>query len=452
MEDSHVNGCGIRRPSGRRGTVLITAMWVVLVLAGLALVLARSMRQEATASANHCSATQAQLVAQGAAEFVLTQVGLAEGEALDVLEVSCEARQVGDGYFWILQSNLEEDRAYSYGITDEASRININYAPSEMLLNLPRMTSELADSIVDWRDRDGEVSSAGAEDEYYLLLPEPYYCKNDPFETIEELFLVNGASEEIIYGEDGNRNGVLDTNEDDDADGRLDPGLYDYTTVYSREPNVSGTGEERVNVNERQGQELNQLLRQAVEGDRYFQVMDRVRSRRPFRNPIDFYFKTGLQQSEFEQIADRLTTSDDEQLVGRINVNTAPREVLMCLPGLDESDVETLLSNRSEDETGSGSIAWVAEALEPEKAVEVGDYITTRSYQFSADIVSVSGDGRAFKRFRLVVDAISGAPRIVYWKDLTHLGWPLTPEILSCLRNGASLAEAGLMPVREMRS
>jgi len=448
VEDAEVK----KDHENRSGTILITAMWVVLVLAGLALVLARSMREEATASANHCSAIQAQAVAQGAAQFVLAQVALADGEALDVLEVPCAARQVGEGYFWILHSNLDEDTSYSYGITDEAAKININYVPADMLLNLPRMTSDLADSIEDWRDTDSDVSPSGAEDEYYLLLPKPYYCKNDRFETVEELFLVNGATEEIIYGEDRNLNGVLDENEDDNADGRLDPGLYDYATVYSREPNVTETGEDRVNVNERGSQELSQLLRGVVPEDRYFQVMDRVRSRRPFRNAVDFYFKTGLQPSEFEQIADRITTSDDERLEGRININTAPREVFMCLPGLDESDVEALLSNRNEDDTDSGTIAWVADVLEPEKAVEVGDYITTRSYQFSADIVSVSRDGRAFKRFRLVVDAISGIPRIVYWKDLTHAGWPLDPEILSCLRSGVSLEEAGLATIEERQS
>lgn len=436
----------------RSGTILITAMWVVLVLAGLALVLARSMREEATASANHCSAIEAQAVAQGAAEFVMAQVALADGEALDVLEAPCQGRAVGRGYFWILHANLDEDLSYSYGITDEASKININYVDADMLLNLPRMTSELADCIEDWRDTDSDVSPSGAEDEYYLLLPEPYYCKNDRFETVEELFMVNGATEEIIYGEDRNLNGVLDENEDDNADGRLDPGLYDYATVYSKEPNVTETGEDRINVNERGSQELSQLLRQVVPEDRYFQVMDRVRSRRPFRNPMDFYFKTGLRASEFEQLADRITTSDEEQLEGRININTAPREVLECLPGLDESDVETLLSNRGDDDTESGSIAWVAESLEPEKAVEIGDYITTRSYQFSADIVSVSHDGRAFKRFRLVVDAISGIPRIVYWKDLTHMGWPLDQQILSCLRSGTSLEEAGLITIEETQS
>ena len=437
----------------RRGTVLITAMWVILVLAGLALVFARSMREEALASANHCSAVQAQAVAEGAAEFVLATVAAADGRAGDVLAMPCEARPVGEGYFWILRTDLEEDRAHSFGISDEAARINLNSAPAEMLLNLPGMTSELADSIVDWRDPDGDVSPGGAESEYYLLLPEPYYCKNDLLETVEEVLLVNGASQEILYGEDANLNGVLDANEndsdrsppEDDGNGELDHGLYGYVTVYSREPNVSESGEERINVNQPGNPELGGLLREAVGGDRYFQVMDRVRSARPFENVLEFYFRTGLEMEEFEQVADRLTTSDEDELVGRVNVNTAPREVLLCLPGLDESDVTALMSARGETDAKTGSVAWVAQALPEEKAVGIGGQITTRSHQFSADIVAVSGDGRAFKRYRMVVDAAGEVPRVVYWKDRTHLGWPLDPEIMVALRAGKSLEEEGLV-------
>lgn len=432
----------------RRGTVLITAMWVVLVLTGLTLTMAGAMREQATASANYYAEARALAVAEGAAQFVMAQVALAGGAATDVLEVPCEGRQVGEGYFWILRPSLDSDATYTFGITDEASKININAAPSDILLKVPRMTSDFADSIVDWRDEDGDVSPSGAEDEYYLLLPEPYYCKNDLFETVEELFLVNGATEEIIYGEDRNLNGVLDGNEDTNRDGHRDAGLYEYVTAYSREPDVTATGEDRVNINERNSQELTEVLREAVAGDRYFQVAQRARTGQPFRNIFDFALRVGLQQSEFEQLADRITTAGEGQVIGRININTAPRDVLACLPGLDESMVEALISNRPE-QTDTGGIAWVASVIDPQKAVEIGDYITGRSYQFSADIVSVSGDGRAFKRFRLVVDAVSGVPRIIYWKDLTHLGWPLDPEILSCLRSGGSLDEAGLITVQE---
>ncbi len=64
-------------------------------------------------------------------------------------------------------------------------------------------------------------------------------------------------------------------------------------------------------------------------------------------------------------------------------------------------------------------------------------YITGTSFQYSADIVAVSGDGRSFKRVRIVVDARTQPAKIVYRKDLTDLGWPLPPDVRTELRPGA---------------
>jgi len=438
------------------GTVLIVVMWIVLVLAGLALVFGRAMRVEILASANHVAAVQADAVARGALQFLILQVDGTDGTFDPDDSTSNEAVQVGEGFFWILNPALSDDDAYAYGIRGEASRINMNSATTDMLLKLPGMTTELAGAIVDWRDTDSEVSPGGAESEYYLLLSDPYYCKNAPFETVEEFLLVKGASAELLFGEDANRNGVLDPNENDasesepadNRDGRLDRGASHFLTVYTREPNRSSSGEHRINVNDVRAEGLSELLRSVVPEERFFQVMDRVRGGLPFRNVLDFYSRTQLTLDEFRKIADRLTTSGQRTLVGLVNINTAPRQVLLCLPGIEESDVDALISKRNSPDTNLTSVAWVAEVLSSEKARAVGDVITTRSFQFSADIIAVSRNGRAFRRYRAVVDARTSPPRVLYWKDLTHLGWPLAPEILTATRSGRSHMErAGLKTV-----
>jgi hypothetical protein len=73
------------------------------------------------------------------------------------------------------------------------------------------------------------------------------------------------------------------------------------------------------------------------------------------------------------------------------------------------------------------------------KLVQWGGRITTKSYQYSADIVAVSSDGRAFKRVRIIVDARETPARIVYRKDLTADGFPLPQDILDQLRSGNGL-------------
>ena len=96
--------------------------------------------------------------------------------------------------------------------------------------------------------------------------------------------------------------------------------------------------------------------------------------------------------------------------VGRINVNTAPPEVLRCLPGITDADVSTIVSRRESNGFGNPGTEWVRDAL-GERYGAIAQYITGESYQFSADIVAASGDGRAFRRVRIVVDASDAANR-----------------------------------------
>jgi hypothetical protein len=146
-----------------------------------------------------------------------------------------------------------------------------------------------------------------------------------------------------------------------------------------------------------------------------------------------------MTQAEFAQVADKLTTSDEEEIVGLVNVNRAPKPVLLCLPSLEESDVDSLIAKRTSSSTELDSIAWVLDVLDRNKAVAIGQFITTHSYQYRADIVSVSQNGRAFRRYVTVLDTLQTPARIKYWKSLSHMGWPLERELLETLRSGKTL-------------
>ncbi|NLW50445.1 MAG: hypothetical protein GXY85_06325 [Candidatus Brocadiaceae bacterium] len=433
--------------TGRRGTVLIVTMWIVLVIAGLVLVFGRTVRVEAVAAANQVAALQAEAVARGALAFAMAKAAEAaasagaEGSEDAASESEVEAVQVGDGYFWLLHAHPNDNNVRRYGMTDEAAKVNLNTATAEMLLKLPEMTAELAAAIIDWRDADDEISPGGAESEYYLLLDDAYYCKNGPFETVDELLLVAEATPELLYGADLNLNGIIDPHEEVAGE----RGFYDFLTVFSAEPNTSESGEDRVNVNTVGSEAVSGLLRDALSEDRYFAVMDLVRSGRPFDNVLEFYTHTGLTPDEFATIADRIVTSDEQVRRGLVNVNTAPREVLACLPQLDEGDVDALLAGRTGTQVDRTNLAWVAEALPPEKAAAIGGHITTRGYQRTVDVVAVSGDGRAYRRFRAIIDVRGDEPRVLTWFDLTHLGWPLEPEILEGLRRGSGLEKTATM-------
>ena len=88
---------------------------------------------------------------------------------------------------------------------------------------------------MDWRGTNGIVSP-----DYASL---GYADKNAPFETVDELHLVYGATEDLLAGDDLNRNGVLDKNEKDlNGNGQVESGLFEYCTVYTREPNFHSDG------------------------------------------------------------------------------------------------------------------------------------------------------------------------------------------------------------------
>jgi general secretion pathway protein K len=95
----------------------------------------------------------------------------------------------------------------SYRITDEQARLNVNRATPDLLRRLctelglePGARDAIVDSIQDWRDANEEYRLNGAESDYYLSLPAAYRAKDANFESLEELLLVRGVTQELLYG------------------------------------------------------------------------------------------------------------------------------------------------------------------------------------------------------------------------------------------------------------
>jgi len=119
---------------------------------------------------------------------------------------------------------------------------------------------------------------------------------------------------------------------------------------------------------------------------------------------------------------------------GLVNINTASEAVLMSLPGMTQSYADDIISQRqSEDQP---TTTWISNVIPTTEARALTPYITATSDQYSADIVAVSGDGRSFKRVRVVLDCQQVPAKILYRKDMTSLGWPLPPDLRDALRHG----------------
>jgi DNA uptake protein ComE-like DNA-binding protein len=311
------------------------------------------------------------------------------------------------------------DLATIAGAGDDDPDLSLELAQREVLMGLPGMTEEIADCILDWLDDDDDERELGAELDYYEGIGVGYMPRNGPIDSLDELLRVKGVDSWLLYGEDANRNGLLDANEDDgearppfdDADGELALGWTALLTTNSREVNLRADGEEKLNVNQDLLTELYDAIEEEFDEDtakfvvayRMYgstddpetgdwpvpEPMDEVTRgelnlargyRREIRSVYELIGITvtadeegeegdqmytyespwsgepGSMASYLPELLNVLSVSDDPYIEGRINVNQARRDVLWGVPGLSEETVEAILVARAVDsETGDST-------------------------------------------------------------------------------------------------
>jgi len=432
-----------RQPHAESGSLLIIVLWIAFGLVAITLYFAHAMNQELRAADNRVAAIAANQAIDGAARYLSNFLATATlnypGVMPQPAEFECEAVPVGEAKFWLIGRDTNDWGinldAPAFGLVDEASKLNLNapWLTAELIEYLPGMTLQIAAAIMDWRDTNSDLTTDGAEDESYSQLTQAYRAKNAVFESVEELRLVKGMTAEILYGEDANLNGILDANENDsdesapydNRDGRLDPGLMEYFTVYSYEP-LSGT-----NITSRTN--VQALLETALSQDRVTEVMRELfptggggagGQPTPLTSVLQFYLSSGMTEDEFALVADYLAPTTNIL----VNVNTASEPVLECVPGIGIDFASAMISYRESNPSQLTTIAWVANVLDDTNAITAGPYITTRSFQHTADIAAVGHYNRGYQRVRYIFDTSEEAPKVVRRQDLTHLGWALGRE------------------------
>lgn len=118
-----------------------------------------------------------------------------------------EVRMEG-GYFSVyhLERSLNGTVTTNYGLGDEDGKIDINKANRSLLesafVNIGKVdaarASEIAASIIDWRDEDQDILTGGAESGYYQAKGLDFGCRDGKFQNLSELLLVRGMDENIF--------------------------------------------------------------------------------------------------------------------------------------------------------------------------------------------------------------------------------------------------------------
>jgi type II secretory pathway component PulK len=435
---------------------LIIVLWVAFGLCSVALYFAHSMSMELKAADNNVAGVEADQAIEGAALYVsnvIATLGISNNMPSPA-NFKADAVKVGNATFWLigrdtndLETSAQGDHPV-WGLVDEASKVNLNNATAAMLQNLPQMTADLAAAMYDWQTgSNATASTGGAKSQTYSGLNTPYLCKSAPYETIDELSLVYGMNMDYLYGEDANLNGILDPNENDgpltppndNQDGILDPGLFEYVTVWTAgEATTASNGIARIAINNTTA--LNSLLQSNSLSQYELKSggsTNRINGRpppsapAPYTSVLQFYVMSGMSESDFQRIEPYLMNTNTK---GLINVNTATATALACIPGIGPTLAPQVLAYRQSNPPQTASISWLKTigstlGVDSTVAAEVGPYVTAYSYQYTADVAAVGHYGRGYRRVRFVFDCSSGTPLIVYRQDLTHLGWALGKKL-----------------------
>lgn len=437
------------------GSVLIVVMLVCIGLISVTLVFANSMMLAYRGADNNLAGAQAEQAIEGGAryaEYLMTQVDR-EGGLPDPNDFQSDTLPVGDATFWFIgvPSSTDPIDQPSFGIVDEASKLNLNTATQEMLLNLPGMTPDLALAIVNWRSK---ASSSAASGTTSSIILNDSTLKQAPFESVEELALVisGTGTQDLLYGADLNWNHALDDYEANlssssgnnnnhtissgsagsstVSNNGLNSGLLEYLTVFSREPNTLSDGTTaRVNVTKPTATALTTLLTNTFGASRAAQIASKVRTSGTINSVLSFYIHSGMTDAEFDTLSPNLTAKGGTYVTGLVNAYTASATVLSCIPGIGSAKADLLITAREQLADPPASLAWVVPVLGAPDALQAGPYLTANSYQLSVDIAAVGRNGRGYRRTRFVIDNSTGTPSIVYRRNLTSLGWALGSDV-----------------------
>jgi general secretion pathway protein K len=192
-----------RRVDGsQRGIALITVILIVALATTIASFVAWRQQVWTRQVENLRDASQAAAVARAGVDW-----------AGVILSEDRRKNQVDHlGEEWALRIVLPVERGQVAGaIVDSLARFNLNnlvrggqaslvdVSAFQRLLATLELPATLSDALIDWLDADSQETGAdGAEDAYYLALPEAYFPANRALVDVAELLLVRGYDQAVL--------------------------------------------------------------------------------------------------------------------------------------------------------------------------------------------------------------------------------------------------------------
>ncbi len=235
------------------GIALFLVLWVLTLLSVIVGEFCHAMRTEVNITRNFKEGTQSYYIAMAGVNRAIVE--LIRNKVMPQKAGYPDSEEEEEEIRWRVNTDIPAiyfgDGQFEVKIGNESGKVNINKADERLLrmmlngFDLEDSDKDvIVDSILDWRDKNSLHRLNGAEDDYYRSLPEPYECKDDNFDCVEELLLVKGVTTEIFYG-----------------------GLRDIITIYQGEDSRSNragsktksAGFNKININAASSQMLRSL-------------------------------------------------------------------------------------------------------------------------------------------------------------------------------------------------
>ena len=442
----------MKKKTYKKGLVIVMVLWVVVLLT----IIVASVARSGQIDTKLCIASIDSIRCKWAA-----RAGIETAKA-----VLNEDSKESDSFIDLWSYNVEEfsnvqlgNSSFNVVVTDESGKLNLNTTTRNQLLMLPNMTEQIADAILDWRDSDDEPNQSGVESGYYQGLQFGYKIRNGPFRTLRELLLIRGMTEELLYGyntsSDGQSaysqwEGIANVSGDTSESYENEPWI-NYLTCHSYDSNLAPDGSARVNINTAAQSDLVDLLGLSEQNAAWI-VQTRRTSR--FTSIADLLSTTttttgqtsgqsgqsgagtgqgtaqtaqssqatALDVATFASIAEKITVNDANRVVGKININTAPRYVLLALladVNNAEQFADNIISYRDNLPYGITSIGELVSVLSMDVASfkKIADLITVRSYVFTVRSFAITERGdltTAQLQTEEVIDRSSRPNRVLY--------------------------------------
>jgi general secretion pathway protein K len=203
--------------SKREGAALLVALWVLIILSLIVGSFAFEMKLEATLVSYEKKRFKAESLALSGMEYA--EAILDKRSSAKQLEV--EDRAAEDDGFMMAALQVKKGLTAQIPLEIGEGKVTIQIAPAETKKNVNLMSREewldlfeyclvppdewdfLLDCLLDWMDENDLHRINGAESDDPFYQERGYPCKNAPLDSVEELSLIKGWNDDILYGRAG---------------------------------------------------------------------------------------------------------------------------------------------------------------------------------------------------------------------------------------------------------